>query len=85
MSPYSLDFYFFFGFFVKVSVVLNFIIQFKLIVLCFQFNPHCFDFYFIFFSFLYKLLLFLISPFNYNNVFIFYINFDPYSFFLLLN
>jgi len=76
----------FFGPFVKVLLVFNSIIQFILMLLCFSIWFSLFLFLIFFLAFLW-LLFFSISPFNQKIVFVFYVNFDPYSFefFLFFN
>jgi hypothetical protein len=74
-------FIFFLDPFVKILLVFNFIIQFKLtIYYIFQFDPHSFDFFIL----LFKFLFFSVSPFDWKFIvflwFIFYFDFYPYSF-----
>jgi hypothetical protein len=73
--------FFFLDPFVKILLVFNFIIQFKLtIYYIFQFDPHSFDFFIL----LFKFLFFSVSPFDWKFIvflwFIFYFDFYPYSF-----
>ena len=66
--------------FVEVLFVFNFILQFQFTkYYIFQFSSYSFNFYFFFLNVLEKLLFFLVSSFNQNFIFIFDVNFDPYS------